>query len=112
MRVRIPNPTTGDYQLGQWAINSPQVTQIILQQRLNLFQFEWFLDNTYGLPLNEILGYQQDSRDLVIQDYILNSLTVDQIISYYSTISSDRKFIVEATVSSIYGGQVTVSTTI
>jgi hypothetical protein len=111
MRIRATSPS-GDYVLGQWYVDDSNVTKQILQQRLNLFEFEWFLDNTYGLPLNEILGYQKNSRDLVIQNYILNSLTVDQIISYSSTITSDRQFIVTATVSSIYGGQVTVTTTL
>jgi len=102
MRVRA-RAKDGDYVLGIWYSDSIQVTAQIVADALNLFKGEWFLDSTWGLPINEILGYQQQSRDLIIKDYILGCATVTSIDSFDSTITNNREYQFVATITSVYG---------
>jgi hypothetical protein len=66
-----------------------------LRIRLNTFQGEWFMDNTLGIDWwNRVMGKNRSKMavDALIQDSILKEPDALQIVSYTSSISSDRKF--------------------
>ena len=66
-----------------------------LRIRLNTFQGEWFMDNTLGIDWwNRIMGKNRSKMvvDALIQDAILKEPDALQIVSYTSSISTDRKF--------------------
>lgn len=115
MRYRIED-ANGDYTFGQgdgnFYVNSPAAVAQAVKTRLGLMQGEWFLDNTAGTPYNQILGKGTDStRDLAIQQVILNTEGVTSIAEYASFLSSKtRQFTVAATINTIYG-QTTITQT-
>lgn len=66
-----------------------------LRIRLNTFQGEWFMDNTLGIDWwNRVMGKNRSKMvvDALIQDAILEEPDALQIVSYTSSISTDRKF--------------------
>jgi len=66
-----------------------------LRIRLNTFQGEWFMDNTLGIDWwNRVMGKNRSKMavDALIQDAILKEPAALQIVSYTSSISTDRKF--------------------
>lgn len=66
-----------------------------LSIRLNTFQGEWFMDNTLGIDWwNRVMGKNRSKMavDALIQDAILKEPDALQIVSYTSSISTDRKF--------------------
>ncbi len=66
-----------------------------LRIRLNTFQGEWFMDNTLGIDWwNRVMGKNRSKMavDALIQDSILKEPDALQIVSYISSISTDRKF--------------------
>jgi hypothetical protein len=66
-----------------------------LRIRLNTFQGEWFMDNTLGIDWwNRVMGKNRSKMavDALIQDSILKEPDALQIVSYTSSISTDRKF--------------------
>lgn len=66
-----------------------------LRIRLNTFQGEWFMDNTLGIDWwNRVMGKNRSKMvvDALIQDAILKEPDALQIVSYTSSISTDRKF--------------------
>lgn len=66
-----------------------------LRIRLNTFQGEWFMDNTLGIDWwNRVMGKNRSKMavDAIIQDSILKEPDALQIVSYTSSISTDRKF--------------------
>ena len=103
---------TGDYTFGNgganfW-VNSPQGVAQSVQTRLLLFQGEWFLDQTEGLPLTQdIIGYSNQALyDSVIRTRILDTVGVSNILSYQSLRNpTTRKLTVSATIQTIYSPQ-------
>lgn len=80
----------GDYTFGNGSanfwINDPQAVAQSIQTRLNLWQGEWFLDQTIGTPIaQQVLGYGTENLyDTVIKERILQTQGVTSIIEYQS----------------------------
>lgn len=95
----------------QFLINSPAAVAQAVDTVLLLQQGEWFLDDTVGVPYStKILGTgTQATRDVAIQNAIINTQGVKDIVNYSSqTNPVTRQFSVTATIDSIYG-QVDIS---
>jgi hypothetical protein len=108
MRVRKLSPT-GDYTFGQgtanFYINSPLGVAQNVKTTLQLWEGEWFLDNTLGTPWSqEVLGYNNVSlRDMIVKAAILGVFGVVSIDNYNSTVvTSTRQFIVQGSIITIY----------
>lgn len=105
MRYRALD-ANGDYQFGAgvpFLVNSPATVAQAIRTRLSLIKGSWFLDNRVGLDTDAILGYgTQSTRDQEIQQTILKTSGVLQLLSYTSTVDN-RDFVVNATVETIYG---------
>lgn len=112
---------TGDYQFGHaqndfWHDQVEGVGQAI-KTRLLLFFDEWFLDRLEGtrwggFPISEdavrggrILAEQtQNTRDLELQQRIINTQGMIEIVDYFSTLDpNSREFRVGAIVNTVYG---------
>lgn len=89
MRYRMLD-ANGDYVFGQGSanfwINDPRGVAQSVQTRLNLWQGEWFLDQTAGTPIaQQVLGYGTESLyDIVIKQRILSTAGVTTIVEYQS----------------------------
>jgi hypothetical protein len=87
----------GDFSFGagsaNYLVNSPAAVAQAITTRLRLWQGEWFLDDTEGTPYaQEILGYgPQPLRDLAIQERILGTPGVTEILSYQSSLSPGNR---------------------
>ncbi|WGS52665.1 hypothetical protein LFL96_31260 [Paraburkholderia sp. D15] len=109
MRYRALD-ANGDYSWGQgpanFLVDSPEAVAQLVLTRLNLKTGEWFLDTTEGTPYDSaILGAGTAStRDLAIQQRILDTQGVTGITDYASAVSPvNRAFVVAATIDTIYG---------
>lgn len=99
-----------DYTFGQsqndfW-VNVPQTVAQAVQTGLKLFQGEWFLDTSAGVPWRQnILGkYSSNAYDLILKAQILNTTGVQTLDSYISTEDAQtREVTVNATIDTIYG---------
>lgn len=101
--------SNGDMVFGKGAnnflVNSPDgVAQAVLTS-LKLFQGEWLLDTTAGVPYStKILGFGNvPFYDATIQEAILNTAGVLSITSYTSYLTQDRKLTVNVTINTDYG---------
>ena len=105
MRYRALD-ANGDYSVGtkaQFLINTPQAVAQAVSTRLRLTAGEWFLDTREGLDWGKILGVRtQGTRDLEVQQRILNTPGVTSITSYASDLTG-RAFTVTATIQTLYG---------
>jgi hypothetical protein len=101
--------SNGDYSLGQglsnFFINSPSAVAQAIQTTLLLFQGEWFLDTTAGVPwFNQIVGFTpKPTYDLLIKDAIRKVQGVKSIISYSSFLDNTRNLTINVRVDTIYG---------
>jgi hypothetical protein len=100
----------GDYSFGQGSANflvdSPDAVAQLVLTRLKLSTGEWFLDKTDGTPyMTKILGMgTSGSRDLAIQERILETQGVTGIADYASTVDPvTRAFTVAAIIDTVYG---------
>jgi hypothetical protein len=95
-----------DYLFGQPAKflqDTPQTVAQAIETRLALYVGEWFLDTREGLDKSQILGNNtSETRDIEIQNRILQTPGVDSLASYDSEVE-DRSFTVVATVITKYG---------
>jgi hypothetical protein len=107
----------GDYTFGQsqdnfW-VNVPEAVAQAVQTGLKLFQGEWFIDTSAGVPWRQnILGkYSSNAYDMILKAQILNTQGVQTLNSYTSTESTQtRGLTVNATIDTIYGStQVTIT---
>lgn len=112
MRYRAMD-ANGDYQFGRSAgvmltNSSAAVAQAVLT-RLRLWTGEWFLDTTEGTPyFPDILGHNTaGTRDVAIKQRVLDTLGVQSIVSYASSING-RDFSVSMLLDTAYG-QATIS---
>lgn len=116
MRYRTLS-SSGDMQFGggiaNFYINQPEAVAQAVMTRLKLFQGEWFIDTSTGVPyMTKILGFGNiPTYDLIIKNTILETLGVNGIMDYFSYIDSNRNLSIEATIDTIYG-QTTVSATL
>lgn len=96
----------------RFLVNSPECVAQAVLTRLRLWQGQWFLDSTVGVPYEtQVLGFgTAASRDVAIQTSIINTPGVNQILSYSSSLDAQRKLHIEVTLNTIYGSNpVTVS---
>lgn len=108
----------GDYTFGgsdnDFLVNSPDAVAQAVLTRLKLFQGEWFVDTTAGMPWNtEVIGkYTSNTRDAAIRNCILGTTGVSEITAYSSSYDTDpRELTVTATITTIYGST-TIQTTL
>ena len=109
---------TGDYTFGHgkldFLIDSPATVAQAISTALKLFQGEWFLDITAGMPWStQVLGYgTQALYDTAIKAKILSISGVKSILSYSSFLNrSSRGLSVSVVVDTIFG-QTTVNQTV
>lgn len=100
--------STGDYQfgrLGGFLVDSPATVAQAIRTRLALWAGEWFLDADEGTPyLEQILGHgTQATRDVALKARILETPGVTSITRYRSSVTQDRRMVVEAEVETLYG---------
>ena len=101
MRVRALD-SNGDYQLGQVLVNNPECVKQCIQTKLGLWLGEWFLDIRDGTDwLNSVMGYNSPFN-LTIQDRILVTPGVQEILNYNATIDSNRNLTIQTTIQTIY----------
>ena len=100
MRVRQLSKD-GDYQLNSFLSNSSQCVAQCVTTRLKLWLGQWFANVYDGTDwANAILGFGTP-YDLTIQDRILGTQGVTEIVSYSSSIVN-RNLSVNATVLTQY----------
>ena len=95
-----------DYVIGrQFLTNTPAAVAQAILTNLKLWQGEWFLDVTAGVPyLQSILGRQSMNPDSYIKAQILQTTGVTGITSYSSSLNpTTRAYAVNATVQTQYG---------
>jgi hypothetical protein len=109
----VKDPVTGIWDItfgngkGNFLYGQEAVGQAV-RTRLLLFEGEWFLDITDGLPMfQSILGYQGSNKEAVdrlITERILGTTGITQIVSFTSSYdSSIREYTYTAIADSIYG---------
>lgn len=117
MRVRALDQN-GDMTFGSgsanFLVNSPQAVLQCVLTALRLWQGEWFLDTTAGVPWStQVLGMNTQSLyDNAIQTAIRGVQGVTAITSYSSSLNATtRELSVEAEISTAYG-DATLSTSL
>lgn len=106
----------GDMTFGQGRLNfyvdQPEAVMQAIATRLRLQLGEWFLDITAGTPYEtQVLGYgSKPSRDIALRNRIIGTQGVQELVSYSSNVSPDRKLSVNAVVKTIYDTIVMVFT--
>ena len=100
----------GDMTFGQgsqnFLVDSPVAVAQLVKTRLGLFQGEWFLDVTEGMPwATQVLGAHTNATyDLAIQECILDTEGVTEIVSYSSVRNPvTRALTVTVTLNTAYG---------
>ena len=86
--------------------NSPEAVAQAVMTSLKLFEGEWFLDVTAGIPYyQKILGFNNMTQfDFIIKEAILNVQGVVSLASYSSSYNSySRKATVNAKINTEYG---------
>jgi hypothetical protein len=107
MRVRAID-SNGDYVVANTAneflVDSAAAVAQLILTALQLWQGQWFLDVTAGVPYStKVLGkYTMPVYDTVLKNAILNVPGVNAITAYSSSVSK-RALTVNVTVDSIYG---------
>lgn len=92
--------------------DEPQIVAQQIKTRLLLWLGEFFLDTSDGTPYEQDILGRGTNYDLEIQERILNTPQVVEIISYSSVIDpKTRKLSVSATINTSYG-VTTISTAI
>lgn len=88
----------------QFLVNSPETVAQAVLTRLRLWQGQWFLDTNVGVPyLTQVIGFGTAGvRDGAIQNVILNTPGVNQILDYQSQLVG-RALNITATIDTIYG---------
>lgn len=92
-----------DYQLNLFHKDTSECVGQAVVTRLRLWFSEFFLDLSDGTPyMEDILGVNTN-YDLEIQQRILDTPGVSEIVEYSSEISSSRQLTVYCVVNTIYG---------
>lgn len=102
--------SNGDYSFGHGAADflrdSPECVAQAVMTRLRLLSGEWFLDLTEGTPyVQGVFGkHTRETYDLVLQERILGTQGVTEILEYESIYDGDtRKLTVNVKVDTAYG---------
>ena len=99
----------GDMVFGQGAGNFfkdvPEATGQAISTKLKLFQGEWFIYTTAGVPWeSQVFGFGTiPFYDFVIQDTIASAPGFSSLVNYSSYIDQKRNVSISATVNTIYG---------
>jgi hypothetical protein len=98
---------TGDFSFGigrkNYFVDSPAGVAQLVRTALLLFQGEWFLDTQAGTPwLQEIIG-KSTQYDVIIKAQVLSVPGVLEIISYSSTLDSNRFLSISMTLNTQFG---------
>jgi hypothetical protein len=100
----------GDMQFGHslrdYYQDSPAAVAQAVKTRLGLFLGEWLLDNTDGTPwLTDVLGkYTDKTRTLTLRERIYETPGVIEITKFYISFNANtRVFLLEATITTLYG---------
>lgn len=106
----------GDYSFGHgktdFFINVPDAPAQAVQTRLNLWLGDWYLDTSDGMDWrSKVLGkYTGDIRDVAIQQRILGTPNVTEIVTYSSALNrGTRAFSVSGTTINTAYGQKTIA---
>lgn len=109
MRIRRTDQN-GDMTFGRGQNNfwrdAPDGVALLAQDRLMMFQGEWFLDRTAGTPWNtRVLGkYTGPTRDMVVRSRVKGTSGCTAITAYDSQLNRDtRGFSVQITIDTAYG---------
>lgn len=109
--------SNGDFSFGHgvqdYFVDTPAAVAQAIKTTLALFQGEWFLDNTIGVPWStDVLGYNtQGLYDTVIQGSIVAVQGVDSIVTYFSSFDPQTRLLtVSAEVKTIFGSTVVTTT--
>jgi len=109
MRYRRED-SDGDYTFGQgdntFLVNSPETVAQAVKTRFKLWQGQWFLDTTTGMPwVQSVLGKQTaDVYSMAVRQYILETQGVNSITAFDSSVNpSTRRVTFTATIETIYG---------
>jgi hypothetical protein len=92
------NPVTNDVVFDNTTRMTSSYEESVVQRlkiRLWTFLGEWFLDVTEGVPYFESVFVKVRDKsfiDLIFQEAILKDTGVENIISFSSTLSSDRRY--------------------
>ena len=115
MRVRTLD-AAGDMAFGSNAANflvdSPAAVGQAIMVRFGLWQGEWFLDTTIGMPWNtQVLGKNtQPLYDAAIIQRILDAPGVAGIADYQSSLDTAKRILTaSATVTTQFGANVSVT---
>jgi hypothetical protein len=107
---------TGDYVFGQgdadFFVDEPRAVAQAIKTRLRLFQGEYFVDTTVGMPWQtRVLGYNKsDTYDAAIRKTISDTEGFAKFISYSSSLDKvTRLLTVNSKVSTNFSGQVAES---
>jgi hypothetical protein len=117
MRVRALD-ANGDMQFGRgsanFLVNSPQLVVQKILTGLKLFQGEFFLNTSAGMPWNQqVLGFQtQASYDNAIRTQIRNTAGVTGITSYSSSLNTTTRALSVTVAGTSAFGVWTLSTSI
>jgi hypothetical protein len=105
---------TGDYVFGQgdadFFVDEPAAVAQAVKTRLRLFQGEYFVDTTVGMPWQtKVLGYnRQDTYDAAIRSTISQTEGFSSFVSYSSELNKiTRMLTVGGSINTIYSGQPT-----
>lgn len=108
MRYRLLD-TNKDYTFGQgssnYLVNIPQTVAQAIFTRLLLYQGEWFLDTTTGMPwYTQVVGNNTTSLyDTAIKTLIVETPGVAQLIAYNSVLDRVKRHLtVNASVLTIF----------
>lgn len=106
--IRYRRLENGDYRFGSGAVflvDTPEAVGQAIRTRLLLETQEWFLNLNEGTNYSgAILGMgTQGTRDLEIQERILDTPGVKSIVEYESLVDTKRRFTVRATVDTVFG---------
>lgn len=109
MRVRAQD-ANGDMTFGfgsaNFLVNSPQCVEQLILTGLALFQGEFFLNTTAGMPWDtQVLGFRTSTLyDQAIQNQIRNTAGVTAITGYSSSLNAvSRLLTVRVSVQTLFG---------
>lgn len=108
----------GDMIFGQgsadFLVDSPACVQQAILTGLKLWQGEWFLDTTAGMPwATQVLGFSSETAyDQAIKSQVLNTIGVTGISTYSSSLDTEtRNLTVQINVETIFG-PISISTVV
>jgi hypothetical protein len=91
---------------GEFLVNTAETVAQAVMTRLWLWQGEWFLDTSKGMPwMTQVVGKMpRNTRDTAIRTEVINTIGVKSILAYDSRYDPHaRMLIVRMTIDTLYG---------